>query len=186
MLNELINFNKLSIGISIIDIKDRLGLTALHYSVIFNNFETLKILIENNADPYLLSNDGSNIFVTCLTYKRNNMIDYLIKNKFNLNFISHSGETLLQMAVNYQNNESDLTLEIQSLKGDVTVLDAIYGNLLGLSFLAPQGIVTLSKPVETSAGISVNGLKLALKSAANNVSLITKVYQIYFDASVLS
>jgi ankyrin repeat protein len=95
----------LSIGISIIDIKDRLGLTALHYSVIFNNFETLKILIENNADPYLLSNDGSNIFVTCLTYKRNNMIDYLIKRNFNLNFISPSGETLLQIAVNYQNNE---------------------------------------------------------------------------------
>ena len=33
------------------------------------------------------------------------MIDYLIKRNFNLNFISHSGETLLQMAVNYQNNE---------------------------------------------------------------------------------
>jgi ankyrin repeat protein len=105
MLNELINFNKLSIGISIIDIKDRLGLTALHYSVIFNNFETLQILIDNNADPYLLSNDGSNIFVSCLTYKRNNMIDYLIKRNFNINFISHTGETLLQIAVNYQNNE---------------------------------------------------------------------------------
>jgi ankyrin repeat protein len=123
MLNELINFNKLSIGISIIDIKDRLGLTALHYSVIFNNFETLKILIENNADPYLLSNDGSNIFVTCLTYKRNNMIDYLIKNKFNLNFISHSGETLLQMAVNYQNNEVvnkllDTNININNINSD--------------------------------------------------------------------
>jgi ankyrin repeat protein len=123
ILNELINFNKLSIGISIIDIKDRLGLSALHYSVIFNNFETLQILIENNADPYLLSNDGSNIFITCLTYKRNIMLDYLIKRKFNLNFISQTGETLLQIAVNYQNNEIinkllDTNININNVNSD--------------------------------------------------------------------
>ena len=33
----LINYNKTTIGISIIDIKDRLGYTSLHYSIIFNN-----------------------------------------------------------------------------------------------------------------------------------------------------
>jgi hypothetical protein len=123
ILNELINFNKLSIGISIIDIKDRLGLSALHYSVIFNNFETLQILIENNADPYLLSNDGSNIFISCLSYKRNIMLDYLIKRKFNLNFISQTGETLLQIAVNYQNNEIinkllDTNININNVNSD--------------------------------------------------------------------
>jgi ankyrin repeat protein len=97
MILELIKYNKETIGISIIDIKDRLGLTALHYSVIFNNFETFKILIENEADPYVISKDGSNVFVTCLMYKRNEMLEYLIDKKYNVNFTSGSGETLLQI-----------------------------------------------------------------------------------------
>ena len=105
MINELIEYNKETIGISIIDIKDRLGLTALHYSVIFNNFAAFKLLIENGADPYILSKDGSNVFVTGLMYKRNGMIEYLIDNKYNLNFTSGAGETLLQIAVNYQNTQ---------------------------------------------------------------------------------
>jgi hypothetical protein len=40
LFNILIQFNKLQIGISIIDIKDTLGLTALHYTIIYNNEST--------------------------------------------------------------------------------------------------------------------------------------------------
>ncbi len=105
MIKELIEYNKETIGISIIDIKDRLGLTALHYSVIFNNYDAFTLLIETGADPYIVSKDGSNVFITCLMYKRNQMIEYLISKKYNLNFTSGSGETLLQIAVNYQNNQ---------------------------------------------------------------------------------
>ena len=105
MIEELIEYNKETIGISIIDISDRLGLTALHYSVIFNNFKAFKLLIENEADPYILSKDGSNVFVTCLMYKRNEMLEHLLEKKYNVNFTSGTGETLLQIAVNYQNNQ---------------------------------------------------------------------------------
>ncbi len=105
MIKELIEYNKETIGISIIDISDRLGLTALHYSVIFNNFEAFKLLIENEADPYVISKDGSNVFVTCLMYKRNPMLEYLIEKKYNLNFTSGTGETLIQIATNYQNTQ---------------------------------------------------------------------------------
>jgi len=105
LIKLLIDYNKVNIGISIIDIKDRLGLTALHYSVIFNNFETFKILLENKGNPYILSNDDSNVFVLCLKYKRNIFLKYLIDKKYNINFTSNSGENLLQIAVNYQNIE---------------------------------------------------------------------------------
>ena len=101
----LINYNKTNIGISIIDIKDKLGLTALHYSAIFNNMDAFKLLLDNNADPYLLSKDGSNIFIICLTYKRNIMIEYLLEKKYQINFTTQNGESLLQVAVNYQNEQ---------------------------------------------------------------------------------
>ena len=103
LINLLIEYNKTNIGISIIDLKDRLGLTALHYSVIFNNFESFLILLKNNSNPYLISNDGSNIFILSLMYKRNNFINYLIDNNYNLNFLNSNGDNLLQIAINYQN-----------------------------------------------------------------------------------
>ena len=66
LINLLIEYNKTNIGISIIDMKDRLGLTALHYSVIFNNYEAFITLLKNKSNPYLISNDGSNIFILSL------------------------------------------------------------------------------------------------------------------------
>jgi ankyrin repeat protein len=105
LINLLIEYNKANIGISIIDMKDRLGLTALHYSVIFNNFEAFTTLLKNKSNPYLITNDGSNVFILALMYKRNNFINYLIDNNYNLNFLTSNGDTLLQIAINYQNIE---------------------------------------------------------------------------------
>ncbi len=102
---ELIEYNKETIGISILDIKDRLGYTALHYAVIFNNFDSFKILLDSESDPYVISNDGNNVFLTCLLYKRNQMLEYLLEKNYPLNFVSQNGETLLQLAVNYQNTK---------------------------------------------------------------------------------
>ena len=47
-LKILLDYNSDLIGISIIDIKDKLGLTALHYCIILNNFECFKLLIKKN------------------------------------------------------------------------------------------------------------------------------------------
>ena len=38
-------------------------------------------------------------------YKRNNFINHLLSKNYNINFTSANGENLLQIAVNYQNNE---------------------------------------------------------------------------------
>ncbi len=112
MIKLLIEYNKTNIGISILDLKDRLGLTALHYSVIFNNVSAFKLLLDNEADPYIISKDGNNVFITALMYKRNEMIDYLLNKKYNVNFTTGNGETLLQVAVNYSNtNIIDKLLE---------------------------------------------------------------------------
>ena len=103
MMKILLKHNSTNIGINIYDMKDRLGLSALHYSVIFNNFESFKLLLEYKADPYIISKEGSNVFVLGLIYKRNEMINYLLDQKYGLNFMSTNGETLLQIATTYNN-----------------------------------------------------------------------------------
>ncbi len=104
ILNLLILYNKNNIGMSIINIKDKLGYTPLHFCIFYNNFEAFKILLQNGGNPYLEANDNTNIFVNCLIYKKNNMLDYLIDNKYNIDFISHNNETLLQIALKLNNN----------------------------------------------------------------------------------
>ena len=104
IIKLLLKYDKTNIGISILDIKDNLGLTCLHYAVIFNNMMAFTLFLENESDPYLLSKDGSNVFILALIYKRNNMLDYLFEKKYRLNFLNNSGETLLQVAINYNNN----------------------------------------------------------------------------------
>lgn len=103
MMKLLLKYNSTNIGINIFDMKDRLGLTALHYSVIFNNFEAFKLLLVYKADPYIISKEGSNVFILSLIYKRNEMIEYLLELKYNLKFNSPNGETLLQIATTYNN-----------------------------------------------------------------------------------
>lgn len=103
IITELINYNKLFIGISIIELKDKFGLSPLHLCVIFNNMEIFELLIKNNANPYNTTKDGYNVFVFCLIYKRNNIFLYLLEKNYTVNFITLNGETLLQIATIYNN-----------------------------------------------------------------------------------
>lgn len=125
ILKLLIDANNNNIGISIIDIEDRLGLTALHYSVIFNNFEAFQILLDNKADPNIRSKDGSNVFITCLKYKRNTMIEYFIDKNYNFNFTTNEGNTILQVAVNFQNN--DIIKKLLNSKINLNNVSSDYG-----------------------------------------------------------
>ena len=43
-----------------------------------------KLLLENNSNPNLISNDGYNIFVYCIIYERNKFMDYLLINNYNI------------------------------------------------------------------------------------------------------
>lgn len=103
-LKILLDYNNKLIGISIIDIKDKFGLTALHYCVILNNFDCFKLLIDYNADPLIRDNNGNNVMHLCLQYNQKKMVLHLI-DKINLNFLSQNNETILQVALNYQNTE---------------------------------------------------------------------------------
>ena len=117
ILYNLIKFNKLEIltkvlkndsfkiGIHLLDKKDIKGRTSLHYSIIFNNEESLNILLENGGDPYIPDNNGDNIFFYCIILKRTNILLNLFEKFKNFRIKNLEGETLLQSSINYDNNE---------------------------------------------------------------------------------
>ena len=104
ILNILLEHNKKNIGIPIIDIKDSLGNTALHYATILNNLDIVKILINFGADPLIINNENDNVLQIAIKYNRNDILSYLIENQTSLNFVSSTGESFLQIAISFQNN----------------------------------------------------------------------------------
>jgi len=105
ILKLLLEYNKKLIGISILDIKDKLGNTALHYAVLLNNYNIVNILFKNNADPLLSNNEDINVIYLALQYNYTNIIKYFIKNNINVQFVSNNNENILQLAILYQNIE---------------------------------------------------------------------------------
>jgi ankyrin repeat protein len=97
--NLLLEYNQKLIGISILNIRDNLGLTALHYCVILNNFIFFKLLIKSNANPLICDNSGYNIYHYTLKYKKTEMFDYLIENNDDLSFLSINNENIIQYAL---------------------------------------------------------------------------------------
>lgn len=103
MLKILIEYNKNLVGISLLDIKDKSGLTILHYTIISNNFIIFKILLENGANSYINDNKDNNSIVLSIINNRNEMLKYFIENNYRMNIMSNKNETLLQIALNHQN-----------------------------------------------------------------------------------
>jgi ankyrin repeat protein len=101
VLKKILKSDNKNIGIPIIDIKDKLGLTALHYSIIFNNFEAFKILLENNSNILTNNNQNLNAFHICIQYNRLEFFVELINNINELDIYTSNSENLLQYAISY-------------------------------------------------------------------------------------
>ena len=98
LLIKLIEKDEQNIGLPIIDIKDTLGLTALHYSIIFNNYEAFKILLKK-SNIFINNNQNLNAFHICIQYNRINMFIDMLSNISELFINTNNNENLLQYAI---------------------------------------------------------------------------------------
>ena len=98
ILELLLKSDNNRIGISLLDLKDNIGYTALHYCILFNNFECLKLLLNANADPLINDNNEENIYQLAIKEKNNEILLYLI-NKIKLDFTSNKNESILQLSI---------------------------------------------------------------------------------------
>ena len=94
----LINDAKI-IGINIVDIKDRLGLTALHYSILFNNFEAFKLLIEYKANIFVINNQNLNSFHLAIQYNKKEFLIYLLNIINEIDFYTDNKDNLLHFCL---------------------------------------------------------------------------------------
>jgi ankyrin repeat protein len=105
LLELILDYDNNSIGISILDVRDKIGYTGLHYCIIFNNISAFKLLYKY-SDINITDINGNNIYNICLQYNRTNLLIYLLENEIkkqhNINhFTNINGESILQSAINY-------------------------------------------------------------------------------------
>ena len=98
LLIKLLEKDNQNIGLPIIDIKDKLGLTALHYSIIFNNHKAFKILLDK-SNILINNNQNLNAFHICIQYNRINFFIDILSNNPELFINTSNNENLLQYAI---------------------------------------------------------------------------------------
>ena len=147
---KLIIKNNLSVGIELINFKDRTGLTPLHYTCIFNNKIIFQYLLKCNANPYLSSKKFNNVFHTALYYKTYYIIKYLILKKYALNFKNINNETLLQTAIK-TNAPEDLLILIYNHTIDINNQENISGTTVLHQTIISDNIVMFENIISNTS-----------------------------------
>ncbi|ADO67474.1 hypothetical protein crov440 [Cafeteria roenbergensis virus] len=98
LLNKLDDY----LGFPYFELKDIEGNYSLSYCIIFNNIKFFKIIYNSNkVDIYKKNEMGESIFHLALKLKRNDIIKFLIDQKFNLNQTTKNNENLAHYILTY-------------------------------------------------------------------------------------
>lgn len=100
ILKKLVIYDSNKIGINILDIKDKLGLIPLHYSIIFNNYEAFKLLLEYKSNILFTNSQDLNAFHIAIQYDRLDFfLDLLNNTPDEINFYTKDKENLIQFCI---------------------------------------------------------------------------------------
>jgi ankyrin repeat protein len=102
MLDYLIKINNDTIGVNIIDIKDKFFKTPLHYAITSKNIYAIKKLLENNANPNCSDNKGYNALHIAIFARNQEIVELVLPYISTINSRTHTGETSLHLACNLQ------------------------------------------------------------------------------------
>jgi ankyrin repeat protein len=103
ILQLLLFFNRSQIGISLVDIQDVSQYIPLHYAIIFNNIEAIKLLLTYGSNVNKQNNLGLGAIHLAVYSKKPEVMELILNAKANIN-LKHkkNGETALHMACNLE------------------------------------------------------------------------------------
>jgi ankyrin repeat protein len=150
VLEKLLMFDKNQVGISILEIKDNNGYSALHYSIIFDNFDAFQLLYKNDSNIESIDKFGNNSLGVAIEYKRIKFIEFLISKNVNLNHVNKTGETPIILAL---------------LKKQIKIIEILLETSLNLNIAETQNKIT---PLIIACNFSLNDI--ILKMMTKNVN----------------
>ena len=138
MLNIMVYFNNINIGIPLFDIRDKNGNIPLHYAIIHNNLYITKKIIELGSDLNIQDKKGYNALHLAIIHRSYDIVDIILNNNIKINAKTLEGETALHMACNIQDVaiiekliNKGIDINIQDYNNEFTAMHhiAILGNL---------------------------------------------------------
>ncbi len=117
ILKLLLTFNKTTIGVSLIDMKDNNGNIPLHYAISFNDTSSVNILLEYGSNVNITDNVGNNALHLAIYRRSFEIAKTIIDQGININAKTKIGETALHIACNF---EQVKIVELLLAKGAVT------------------------------------------------------------------
>lgn len=102
ILDLLLHFNNINIGVSLIDIQDKLGNIPLHYGIFSKNVKACQMLINEKSDTNLFDKKGNTALHLSIYSKQIEIIEMVLNTNVNVNARTKLGETALHLACNFQ------------------------------------------------------------------------------------
>ena len=121
ILTLLLKYDKDTIGISLLELADKNNYYPIHYTILFNNFEALKIILSFNTNINQPTDDGNTSLHLAITTKNRFIINYILDKKPDINYQTNQGETALHIACNFR--LIDIIIKLLELGSDVNIQD---------------------------------------------------------------
>jgi ankyrin repeat protein len=136
----LLYFNNIKIGISLLDIVDKYHKIPIYYAIEFNNIDTINLILKYNFNYNIKDNEDNTYLHYAITKKNINIIKLLLNKKINYNIRNKNGYTAINLAISYELTEIvEILLQNNvdlSIKDDIyqitPLLNAFYNNNINI------------------------------------------------------
>lgn len=129
IIEIILEYDKTSIGIDLIDFQDRHNNIPLHYAILFNNKFALELLLKYNSDINTIDRNQNNALHLSIKSKQLDickiLFNYIKKKTYILNYQNKNGETILHIACNLELIEI-IKLILEHPNIDVNIQDFDY------------------------------------------------------------
>jgi ankyrin repeat protein len=152
-IKYFINKNKESIGINILDIRDRLQKIPLHYAIQKKNLDVIKILLEAGSNSNIYENNGYNALHLAIFTRNIDICKLVIKYIGNINARCNTGETALHIACNLRIIEISKLLIENDI--NINIPDTVH-EFTALHYIATTNQIELFKYIIKKKEIDIN------------------------------
>ena len=174
---------------SIINQKNKLGFTPLHYASYNGNMKLIKLLLNNGADINISNNNGLNVLHLAAQGNQVTPIYYLIhKYKMNVNSIDKIGNTSLHWAC-FLNNDKVLNFLLLCDKINVNIKNKngftpLHFSVIGRNIKAIKKLIISGGDITIKNNKNETCLNLAYKKNYKEIKelLIQKYYEIKYNS----